>query len=494
MDNLFLEKLIYTLGLQINRLTLIKSSDLFFDKQEVKTELHNLGIELVSGSILELRVHFELNYKINNEQHYCYLINNREDLLEDIPKVGNYEVFQLCSYFPEYHSDIILKCSYKELCLLFSEKPTQTLSEPQTNEYLKKCNTADSTNKIKIKKHLLSYFKSLINTEDEIDWEHTFPILSEYVLSAIREEMWDDVKSEIEEINNRFQQHLELKYKAHIIPSSFVKKPLIVSKVLQYINFNFKQNDKVAVVVIDGMSYWQYLMLSSFLSKGIEISNDIIYSWIPSITQLSRQAIFKGDKPLSSYIQNPTNEANLWKSFWKDKGLLDAQIQYNYNSLNESDLCNIKRLAYVDVVLDDKMHASTDYNDLYDLTQNWIDNSGIIQNIQRLISEDFTVYLTTDHGNINARGLKTLTHIQTLGTNKSGSRSLRHLEYSDNWLKEKFMNEHIDWKPFLGEEESIVFIKNDCAFTTESKIITHGGSHMLEVLIPFIKLKKKTDE
>lgn len=492
MDN-FLKKLIIDLGLQTNQLTIIKNTDRFFYKPEVKTELSNIGVELLSGSALELRVHFEMTFKANSEQKFCYIVEDKEDILEDMLKMCAYHDFQITSYFPEYYTDTILKCSYNELCLLYRKKPTQTLSEPQTIEYLKKCNSDEKTNKTKIKKDILSFFKSFLDSKDEINWEKSFPRLSQNVLIAIENELWEDVKSEIEVINNLFQQHIELKYKAHIIPAAYAKKPSVVSKVLPFIQMNFSPKDKVALVVIDGMAYWQYLMLAAHFNDTIETTNEVIYSWIPSITQLSRQAIFRGDNPVSTYVQNPTNEAKLWKNFWNNKGVLEAQIAYEYNSLNQIEFTNINRLAYVDVSLDEKMHACSDYNDLFDLTQNWIENSEIIPNINRLISEDFTVFITTDHGNIQATGLNSLSHRQTLGTNKSGSRSLRHLEYSETWLKDKFLNDNQDWKPFLGETENTIFVKNDNAFTSNQKIITHGGSHILEVLIPFIILKKNNE-
>ena len=105
--------------------------------------------------------------------------------------------------------------------------------------------------------------------------------------------MWEDVKSEIEVINNLFQQHIELKYKAHIIPAAYAKKPSVVSKVLPFIQMNFSPKDKVSLVVIDGMAFWQYLMLVAHFNDTIETTNEVIYSWIPSITQLSRQAILE---------------------------------------------------------------------------------------------------------------------------------------------------------------------------------------------------------
>lgn len=258
MDN-FLKELIIDLGLQTNQLTIIKNADRFFYKPEVKAELSNKGVELVSGSALELRVHFEITFKANPQQKFCYLVDNKEDVLEDMLKVCVYHNFYITNYFPEYYPDTIKKCTYKELTRLYKPKPTQTLSETQTIEYLNKCNIDEQTNKIKIKERIKSYLNEFINSEG-IDWEKSFPILSQKVLIAIENEMWEDVKPDIEVINDLFQQHIEQKYKAHIIPASYVKKPSIVSKVLPYLQFNFNQNDKVALVVIDGMAFWQYLM------------------------------------------------------------------------------------------------------------------------------------------------------------------------------------------------------------------------------------------
>ena len=73
MDNL-LKELILNLGLQTNQLTIIKNADRFFYKSEVIAELSNIGVELVSGSALELRVHFEITFKANPQQIFCYLI------------------------------------------------------------------------------------------------------------------------------------------------------------------------------------------------------------------------------------------------------------------------------------------------------------------------------------------------------------------------------------------------------------------------------------
>lgn len=488
MANLLINKISDLIGFKENRLTILKNKDRFLYKKEVQEELSQMGVEVVSGSSLDIRIHFELHFKVDKTQHYCYLIENREDVLEDILSNGFFQDFQLITYFPEYHAETILSCSVYELNLLFCNKPLNTLSEAQTVTYLSQCILHEVSDKDQIKNRILSELKSVTDHPVK-DWAKVIMLVSDVILTAIKAGLWEEIKAEIKNINELFQHHLEQSYKAHIVPASFVKKPSVVSNVLPFLHFNFNPKDKVAVVVIDGMSYWQFLMLASNLNEEVEISPDIIYSWIPSITQLSRQAIFRGSVPVSDYKQDPANESKLWNTYWHGKGFMNTQVRYDYRTLKDNNLTNILRIALVDDALDNKMHASADYNDLYDLTQNWIENTTIIQSINRLLSDDFVIFITTDHGNLKARSLNYLGAKEKLGTNKSGSRSLRHLEYSDSWLRDQFLANHAEWVPFLGQDNNTIYIKNDYAFSTDSSIVTHGGSHFLEVLIPFIKLK-----
>ncbi len=491
MANLFITGILDLLNLKGNRLSLLKNTDRFFYRKKVQEELMLLGVRVVSGNVLDLRIDFELHHKANKEQNICYLIDDKDELLEDMLNEGTCIEFKLSSCLAEYSAKAVQNCSMDELYLLYYNRPAQVLSEKETAAYINQCTVTEISDKDNPKERLLSDLK-LVTTLSEISWDSAILSVSKIMLAAIKENLWEDLKLEIKALNERFQLYLEQSFKAHIVPSSFVKRPRIVSNVLPYISFNHTTKQKIALIVVDGMSYWQYLMLSAHLGNDVEAVHDTIYSWIPSITQLSRQAIFRGGIPLNNYKQDPDNEAKLWNVFWQKKGILESQIRYDYKTLGDNDFTNVFRLAFVDDALDNKMHASDDFNDLYDLTQNWIENTTIVSSIHRLISNGFIVYITTDHGNLKAQSLKYLEFKEKLGTNKSGSRSLRHLEYADSWLKDQFLANHPDWLPFLGQDNNTIYIKNDCAFYTEGSIVTHGGSHFLEVLIPFITLKKLT--
>ena len=115
--------------------------------------------------------------------------------------------------------------------------------------------------------------------------------------------------------------------------------------------------------------------------------------------------------------------------------------------------------------LDEKMHSSTDYKDLLRLTENWIERSDIANVVKQLQDSDFTVFLTTDHGNIQARGWRGLKGREKLGTNKSGSRSQRHIEYTDQWLSDDFVESNPDLKDLITEQNGSIYFSGDLSFS-----------------------------
>jgi hypothetical protein len=238
------------------------------------------------------------------------------------------------------------------------------------------------------------------------------------------------------------------------------------------------------------MSFWQYQMISRKFPNYFKHSEDFLYSYIPSITQLSRQAIFRGASPHREYTQNPRNEEKLWNSYWNNKGINKSEIRYNHEKINLEGLERVSKFAIVFSSLDEKMHDSTDYIDLLGLTKNWINRSNIINVISQLIDSGFVIYLTTDHGNIEAEGWRKLKDREKLGTNKSGSKSQRHIEYSEKKLVEKFMEANEEISSSLVKKDNVLYFKDNLSFSTKKHLVTHGGSHILEVIIPFIKIVK----
>ncbi|WP_156308388.1 hypothetical protein [Sphingobacterium endophyticum] len=76
---------------------------------------------------------------------------------------------------------------------------------------------------------------------------------------------------------------------------------------------------------------------------------------------------------------------------------------------------------------------------------------------------------------------------EKLGTNKSGSRSERQLEFSEKMLKDEFLDNNPELLASIVQEEQAYF-KNELSFSRRDELVTHGGAHFLEVVIPFIEI------
>src|SRR5699024_1595270 len=360
---------------------------------------------------------------------------------------------------------------------LFIKKQLFSLSKSET---IKEIEKVSAVSKSKNPKFDIDEFTERINeglATENIDWHEIATLFGDAISQSIGSEQFDLIQVLIKEANEKFQEHIQSKY-SQIKNSNPIKRPQIVSKILDHIDFNYKQ-DAIALIVIDGLSFWQYALIKNRLPGNKK--EEVTFSWIPSITQLSRQAIFRGSSPLESYKQNPTNESKLWKDYWKSKNFNDFEILYQHDTINVSNIDGIKRLGIVYKDLDDYMHSSKDYNDLLKLTENWFVRSKIQETIQELLSKGFRVIITSDHGNIQAKGWRGLNGKEKLGTNKSGSRSERHLEYSEKRLKDEFLDNNPELLDSIVQEEQALYFKNDLSFSRRDDLVTHGGAHFLEV-------------
>ena len=287
--------------------------------------------------------------------------------------------------------------------------------------------------------------------------------------------------------NNRFQQFINNTYWS-LFSLSGSKKPVVVSRILEYIKV--QPHKKKALIVLDGMNYWQSILLIKELhKKGIEVNSKTTLAYIPSITAWSRQAIFKGSKPILS--EDNSKEDSLFTSFWEGYNYASTQIDFIkvglYKDLDLTEISsNTEILGIVCNDLDDMMHGITMGNkELKSSTEQWINQSRIINSIEFLKNNGYHIYITTDHGNVCATGIKNLKLNDKVGT---PSRSKRHLLFSNNILQANFLKQNPNLT--VGIKDNSIFLRNDDAFALEgTKIITHGGAHFWEVLIPFIEIQ-----
>lgn len=471
MDNFKTKILSFLFGR--HRLCLVKDTDGFLSRKDVQEWLSDANVVFGQGSQFQLRLLFELKYKSDKDCKYCFIAEDNFQILPDIRQCSNNVTLNLSDFFPAYHKPTVASAPLDVIQKLYGRVQVKSLNKTETRTLIAQLEEQRDPMDAILKK--LSWIAG-DNLEEKL------VELNECIVESLEKDSYGKIEKEIDRINSEWQKGIEERYIGKI-PSSFLPAPSYVGNVLNHIQANYK-NDKVALVVVDGMSFWQYLTLKKSLPSSLKIQDSYIYSWIPSITMLSRQSIFRGGVPIRDYKQNPQNEEKLWFDYWTNHGFRSDEIGYEYNVLGES--CGVvKRLAYVTVKLDEKMHASENYRDLYSLTKNWA--SSFVNDIERLINNGYKVFLTTDHGNVEAKGWRRLTPQEKVYLYGDGSRGMRHLIYDDANGMDELYNQ-MDHDNVWRYEDWIVWRNRESFSSKGCQEITHGGCHFLEVLVPFIKI------
>jgi len=464
---------------------LVENNDRFLYRSDVQDAFGAIGIEINHGNSMEQRITFEMR---EPDGLLVLLSQDNTNYLEDIKNEAVAIEFSLANYLQSYHIPSLIELDLSIIDKLFRNQPLVSLNRKETQEYIEKLK--DEATSYEPEYNLAEFIDGLnvLLHEEEINWAVVSRLIAQGISKTIDTPKFEELYEQINNVNTFFQETLLTSY-SQTKNSSAVKKPRIVSKILDYLHFNFREK-KIALIVVDGMALWQYEILKNRL-PGTK-HEEVIYSWLPSITQLSRQAIFRGDIPLTDYRQGPTSEEKLWKMYWKEKGCHAFEVVYQHEKIDFSNIDSVTKLAIVFKDLDNKMHGSTDYADLLMLTRNWIERSRITQIVSDLLSKGFTVFLTTDHGNIQAKGWRGLQGREKLGTNKSGSRSQRHIEYAEQWLSDEFMANNPEMENSVVKGAQALYFKNNLSFSNEESLVTHGGAHILEVLIPFVEIKNES--
>lgn len=465
-------------------LSIVKNTDGFLHRVDTQEMIRKeANITLLADMPLALRIHYERWYKGSGER-VCYIVDDLDDVLPDMKSDAFCCEFSVADVLWGYDKGELRRWNppYSVLHHLFEKKQTYILSASQTREEMGY--VAEDASVYDIER-----ISSKVR-EIKFDWlsADTMEKVSRYILSAISQRMYSQIEPLVDEVNEKFQSFVDKNY-VGLLTKSHVDRPYSVNKVLCHIRYvHTEPNDRVALFVIDGMSYWQYLMLKDMLAeKNIMTEDEVCYAWLPSITKLSRQALFRGDMPIGSYVQNPQNEGNIWKEFWRKQKTPERLLWYEYNG-TISHPEQYSRYGYVTTSLDKHMHGCCDLKDLYDLTANRL--LEIVPNIMTLYEAGFTVYITSDHGNVYSHAWRALNPQEKAMLYTNESRGGRHMIFTKEGHRDFFFYENPNIKNEMFIRDNYAVWRTAKCFKSADEV-THGGCHFLELIVPFAKIGKK---
>ena len=277
--------------------------------------------------------------------------------------------------------------------------------------------------------------------ETVFDWLSFLPLIArlKYLSFKLSEEKIHEEVSELEDkVNDRFQEFIEHGYQS-LFTLSGKDHPVTVTRILDYISGT--KHEKKALIVIDGLNLWQWNLVKDVV--GFEKSGDkVSLAWIPTITAWSRQAIFKGDKPDLS--EDNRKEEKFFKKYWSRKGVQDYQIDFHRINTNNDGIDKIDFskpvLGFVSNDIDNLMHGTTMGNEQFRLnTKQWAQNEWLKNLVEKLKAENYQVWITADHGNIQAIGNGNLPRKSSKFTVSKGK---RYIQFDNEDLKRAFLSDN----------------------------------------------------
>lgn len=334
------------------------------------------------------------------------------------------------------------------------------------------------------------------------DWADTLIIYNdERIRGRLDEKAF---MSTLKVLNDRFRAWLFDNY--NLLPSlSYARSPAMVHHIPWYISHrvgrDFRQ--KIALIVFDGMALDNWLIIGRYLTQNssYRFEEQLCFAWIPTITSISRQAIFSGQIPryFGKTIFSTGEDERHWKKFWVEHGARPDAIYYmrNIKHFSEEGLKDIienpkaRVLGIVVNMIDDMVHGQQMLRaGLHQNLRLWMREKGFERFLQRLLDRGFDVYITSDHGHIGSVGQGSLR--EGLAVDKAADR-VRIYEQGKNYQAAIKGYKAYKWAGYgLPEEYNYIISDGNYDYgKAQERNLTHGGISIEEVIASFVHIRKE---
>ena len=262
---------------------------------------------------------------------------------------------------------------------------------------------------------------------------------------------------------------------------------------------------KVAFLLVDGLALDQWIVLRDVLQsqrQNLRFRESAVFAWIPTITSVSRQAAFAGKPPIyfPDSINTTNKEQSLWTQFWADQGLTGPAATYA-RGLGSGDIDKVHeilshpKIRVAGLVIDkiDKIMHGMELGaaGMHNQVRQWAMQGFMSDLIDILLDQGFQILLSSDHGNIEAKGC---------GRPAEGAvadiRGERVRVYPDDLLRAAVMErfpDAIKW-PSLGlpDDYRALLAPHRKAFIRDGEtIVGHGGISIEELIVPLIQIERR---
>lgn len=342
------------------------------------------------------------------------------------------------------------------------------------------------------------------------DWLSIAPLLGELLLLASQGTTAPEIGATVEEVRRVFAAWVRQRY-GTLLHTAPLPRPRLVSHIAHWMAMERERGARrQALIVMDGLALDQWVMLRNvWEAEGREFNWDqqALFAWLPTLTAISRQAIFAGQQPryFSGSLDRTDREEAHWRRFWGEHGLEAGAVAYmkGLHGLDQArlgdelrqveqliDTPGIQVVGLVVDTVDQIAHGMRQGEaGMLRQVQQWAETGWFAQLIEQLRSAGYRVNLTADHGNVEARGA---------GRPADGvlaeERGLRARIYSDPGLRDRTATHYPDSLPWdehgLPTGVSALLAASGQAFVSQGElVVAHGGADVRELIVPWCILR-----
>jgi hypothetical protein len=283
-----------------------------------------------------------------------------------------------------------------------------------------------------------------------------------------------------------------------------VKGPVMVHHVPRFLSMRRGAGEtKIALLVFDGLAIDQWVQIREALAKRapkLGFEEGACFAWLPTLTSVSRQALFSGLKPreFADTIESTSPEPAQWSRFWQDQGLRPHEVVYRKGIKRTDQLAelaaavsalSIRVAGMVVDTVDEIVHGAVlGKRGITTQIESWCESGFVDQLLSMLLDKGFHVYLTADHGNVEAvgqgrpnQGVAPELRGERVRTYRSETLALESAAANPNTYQ-------LDVAGLPGNFLAL-FAGGRTAFMQQGEpAVVHGGISVEELMVPFVKV------
>jgi len=285
------------------------------------------------------------------------------------------------------------------------------------------------------------------------------------------------------------------------------KGPVSLIAVNGWLRGHVTEKERLALLCFDGLALDQWHLLRAYLEQtltGVSFVENRTYAIAPTLTPVSRQALFAGRPPVTfeGTLLATDKDAERWTAYWVNHNIPPKRVDYLRVQADGAGLEKLpaivesknQRLGVLINLFDDVMHGvkgmsiTADKRIYYASLQAHLESGRLADLFSILRRHHYRIFITADHGNIAGVGIGAAPPKALVE-----SYARRVALFDNPQLAVDFAQQHgayTFWTKMLPVTLQPVYLPGNQLFAPAGQtFISHGGLSIEEVIVPFIEVQ-----